>query len=203
MNPIDSFESVWTRCHHLTDLHAYLDKQNPGVLNPEELLRAELAARVAALDLYIHELVAQGMIAIFEGRRQECIGYFRFEISSATLKRIMDAGGRLYLDAVLAFDYEVRKRLGHRSFQKPEKIADGIRMISDVQLWRSVAHYTGVNEDVIKKDLSLIVDRRNRIVHSGDMVPGRSGDPSEINVADLEHVTATIEKVVRAIDRVV
>lgn len=202
MDPIDWFERVWSRCDHLSDLHAYLDGQNPGALRPEELLRAELAARVAALDLYVHEIVAQEMVAIFEGRRSSCSGYLRFDISNSTLSRIVAATPGANVDAVLAFDLDVRGRLEHRSLQKPDKIADAFRLISDVTLWSSVADQLGVNVEVIKTELSLIVDRRNGIVHSGDMLPGNSGEATAISAADVRKVAHTIERVVRAIDTV-
>lgn len=61
MKPIAYFESVWARCDELTAMHAYLANQLTPALRPDELLRAEWVARVSALDLYVHELVAQGI----------------------------------------------------------------------------------------------------------------------------------------------
>lgn len=69
MKPLAHFESVWARCSQISALHAYLAKNVSAVLSPDELLRAEWVARLSALDLYIHELVAQSMVETFEGVR--------------------------------------------------------------------------------------------------------------------------------------
>ena len=60
---------MWNRCDQLSTLHAYLENHVSSIMQPDELLRAEWVARICALDLYIHELVAQKMLAIFDGQR--------------------------------------------------------------------------------------------------------------------------------------
>ena len=60
-------------------------------MSVDELLRAEWVARVSALDLYVHELVAQSMVQIFEGIRNPCPGFYKFNCSSDTLLRIKNA----------------------------------------------------------------------------------------------------------------
>ena len=106
VTPLAQFEAVWSRCAQLSTLHAYLEKNVSGILQPDELLRAEWVARVSALDLYIHELVAQLMLAIFEGRRPASPAYLRFQVSNETLNRIRAAATTS--DASAAFDLYVR-----------------------------------------------------------------------------------------------
>jgi hypothetical protein len=55
----------------------------------------------------------------------------------------------------------------------------------------------------LKKDLSLIVRRRNRIAHEGDLQPTPLREPWPITEADLAVVTVQIEQLVRAMDTVV
>ena len=90
MTPLAQFEAVWSRCSLVSTLHAYLAK-NVSVMQPDELLRAEWVARVSALDLYVHELVAQLMLSVFEGRRPASPAYLRFQVSVETLNRIQAA----------------------------------------------------------------------------------------------------------------
>lgn len=207
MTPIAHFEAVWERCAHLSTLHAYLAKHVSGVLQPDEILRAEWVARISALDLYIHELVAQGMMDVFEGRKSACPGYRRFQVSNEVLDRIRNAGSAS--DSNSAFDLEVREMLGRRSFQEPDKIADGVRLFSEVELWNEVALQFGANPankttvaKNIKRDLSLIVQRRNKIAHEGDLQPSTPREPWAINQSDVAYITDLIEKIVRAIDLV-
>lgn len=208
MTPIAHFEAVWERCAHLSALHAYIASNVSAVLQPDELLRAEWVARVSALDLFIHELVAQRMVEMFEGRRHPCPGYLRFQVSSEVLDRVRNASNAS--DSSAAFDFEVREKLNHRSFQEPEKIADGVRLCSNIELWNNIALELGANPanktmaaKSLKTDLSLVVQRRNKIAHEGDLQPLAPREPWKIKQSDVAYVATLIEKIVRAIDVVV
>ncbi len=207
MTPIASFEAVWNRCAHLSAMHAYLAANVTPALRPDEVLRAEWAARVSALDLYIHELVAQRMLEIFEKARPACPGFLKFKISTETMQRIGAAATPS--DAASAFDLEVRDQLSHRTFQDPDDIADGVRCCSAVELWNEVAIHGGASQQTkvrvaksLKRDLSVIVKRRHQIVHEGDLQPTSPRVPWPISQGDLTRVSEVIERTVRAIDAV-
>lgn len=208
MKPITYFESVWARCEELSAMHAYLANQLTTALNPDELLRAEWVARVSALDLYVHELVSQGMLETFEGKRLPSAAFLRFQISNEVLLRIHAT--TLIDTASSAFDLEVRSRLGLATYQDPEKIAEGIRLISDVPLWNRIASKLGATPatvdkeaKVVKRGLSLIVERRNKIAHEGDLQPSVPRTPWPITQADLQYVASFIRGIVDAIDQII
>ena len=90
----------------LSTLHAYLERNVSGVLQPDELLRAEWVSRVSAIDLYVHEFVTQKMLEIFEGRRPPTAAYLKFQVSTETLNRIRAAV--IPSDASSAFDLFIR-----------------------------------------------------------------------------------------------
>jgi hypothetical protein len=205
MTPIAHFDAVWQRCSQLKVLHTHLASVTTNVLQPDELLRAEWVARVGALDLYVHEKVIQSMTEIFEGRRPPSPSYLRFQLSNETLDRVRGATSKT--DALAAFDLELRGQLGRRTFQFPEDIAEAIRLCSTVELWNEVALRLGAspatkNESAkdLKKDLSLIIHRRNKIAHEGDLQPSLLREPWPITKADLDFVATQIETLVRAID---
>jgi hypothetical protein len=208
VTPIAHFEAVWNRCAQLSALHAYLASNVSGILHPDELLRAEWVARLSALDLYIHELVAQLMLATFEGRRPATPAYLRFQVSNETLDRIRAVGTKS--DAGAAFDLDVRNQLSLLTFQDPEKIADAVRLCSTIELWNEVALKIGASPATkasqaksLKVELSLMVRRRNRIAHEGDLQPSPLREPWPISQSDLALVADRIERLVRAIDSVV
>ena len=96
------------------------------------------------------------------------------------------------------------------TFQDPDKIADAVRLCSTVELWNTVAFHLGATPATqvgkaqdLKKNLSLIVKRRNRIAHEGDLQPSPLRDPWPITQSDLVFVTAHISQIVRAINAVV
>lgn len=209
MTPLDHFEAVWARCDEMAALHAYLAANLVKALRPDELLRSEWVARVSALDLYVHELVAQRMAEIFAGTLLKPAGFANFLVTTETMDRIRNAATAL--DASAAFDLEVRRQLCMLTYQAPVKIADGIRLCSSVELWNEVALSFGatpLNKEAtakgIKIQLAAIVDRRNKIAHEGDLQPKAIPiEPWPISQADLGVVRAALERIVRAIDAVV
>lgn len=201
MTPLQIFDAAWNRCDELKSLHAYLAVNLTHALTPDELLRAEWVARVSALDLYVHELVCQGMVASFTGAKNQSSGFKRFQISNDVMHRIRTASTAT--DAAAAFDLEVRTRLGFQSYQDPDKIADGIRLISDIELWNELALAAGstvaAKKDTaksMKRTLSAIVSRRNKIAHEGDLQSTVPRIPYVIDVVDLSVVATEISTLV-------
>ena len=110
-------------------------------------------------------------------------------------------------NAGIIFDREVRRQLSFVTYQYPERIADGIRMCSDVELWGDIAlHQSGSlsNKDEcakkLKKTLCAIVDRRNKIAHEGDMQPMAPKAPWPISQKDLMAVSEFIKKLVDSME---
>jgi hypothetical protein len=201
MAPKDYFDEVWRRADLFATLYAYVLNNVAAVIQPDELLRAEWAMRVSALDLYVHEVVAQNLLRIFQGARPICPGYSKLQISSDTLMRIHSNGPGLASDT--AFDLEIRTRLSRVTYQFPDDIADGVRMVSPIELWNEIALHHGAAPAVLKNEagilkgaLTQIVNRRNKIVHEGDLQPAMPRIPWPISRADVEHVKTTIECIV-------
>ena len=208
MTPIQHFEVVWRRCDQLSTLHGYVSRNVLAVLSPDELLRAEWVIRVSALDLYVHELIAQKMRSVFEGARLPSPGYQSFQITNEASHRIRSAATES--DAATAFELYVREKLGRNTYQYPDDIADGIRLCSTAELWNEIAMTLGATSSTktaqaksLKIDLSLIVTRRNKIAHEGDLQPTALREPWPISAADLLFVATKIEDVVRAIDSII
>lgn len=208
MTPIQYFGDVWDRANVFAALHAYIAMNVAPVLQPDELLRAEWAMRVSALDLYVHEVVAQNLLQIFQGLRPVCPGYSKLKISSDTLMRIYEHGPGI--ESETAFDLEVRTQLARITYQFPDDIADGIRMVSSVELWNEIAKHQGATGAGVKTfaaglklQLRQIIDRRNKIVHEGDLQPGIPRRPWPISRDDLDAVKATIGSIVSGIDAIV
>jgi hypothetical protein len=206
-SPRDLFDDAWRRCDMLSVMYAYLSSTTTKALHSEEILRAEWVARVAALDLYVHELVSQRMVEIFDGRRAATDAYMKFLLPNETLQRIRVAPTAD--DAISAFDLEVRRQLSFVTYQSHESIANGIRMVSSVELWNGVAAHLGYPPATVAKkakalrgQLSMIVERRNKIAHEGDMQPSAPRLPWPISQADMQTVSSFILEIVGAIDAI-
>ncbi len=98
---------------------------------------------------------------------------------------------------------EIRAQLGYQSFQRPDKIADAVRMISDKRLWEEVANQIGISERDVKQQVIAIVERRDKIAHEADIDPsygiGNRWPIDEILVNDAVNF---IESVVEAIHKI-
>jgi hypothetical protein len=147
------------------------------------------------------------MLAIFEGRLPASPAYLRFEVSNETLNRIRAAATPS--DASAAFDLYGRTYLSRITFQAPDDIASGVRLCSTIELWPEVALRLGATPatrtdqaNSLKTQLSLVVQRRNRIAHEGDLQQPHPREPWPISRVDLTVVAVLIEKLVRAIDAV-
>jgi hypothetical protein len=137
-----------------------------------------------------------------------CPGFARLQVSSDALMRIQEA--TTAADRSTAFDLEVRTKLGRITYQYPDDIADGVRLISPCKLWNEVALEMGAPAanvaaatESLKKRLSLIVERRNKIVHEGDLQPIIPRTPWPISRVDVSDVATFIDEIVLAINRVV
>lgn len=205
MTPRAHFNAVWSRCDSLSAMHAFMANHATAVLPADEVLRAEWVARVSALDLYVHELVSQRMLLAFEGAIPKTPQFQAFQLPLETIERIRAAQSPAAASA--AFDLEVRRQLAFVTYQDPEKIADGIRLCSSVELWNAVSLHQGANQATkiakakqIKSQLRAIVDRRNKIAHEGDLQPTMPITGWPITQADLAQVANFIDRLVTSMD---
>ncbi|TAO05406.1 MAG: hypothetical protein EYR95_02190 [Phormidium sp. SL48-SHIP] len=104
------------------------------------------------------------------------------------------------LGDTLWLELEIRQRLGYQSFQHPDKIAEAIRLISNKPLWQDVGESWGRSHQEIKKQLSLIVERRNKIAHEADINPTYEiGTRWEINEELVLEAVDFLQKLVETI----
>ena len=155
---------------------------------------------VSALDLYVHEVVRLGMLECFRAQRARTDAFDRFQVTlGSTIQAISIPGSDVWLDE------QIRDRLGHRTFQQPEDIAEAIRYISNVELWNSVALQLQSTSKDVRDRLRLVVDRRNKIVHEADSNPtyGQIGILWPLNATQADDAVAFIESVAESVHTVV
>ena len=81
----------------------------------------------------------------------------------------------------------------YMSFQSPDKISQAFRLISPIDLWSELEIQLDNPKKDLKKQLSLIVDRRNKIVHEGDLSPTFPRRPWTISTGDALQAREFIE----------
>jgi hypothetical protein len=98
-----------------------------------------------------------------------------------------------------SIEAEIRSKHGFVSFQHPDKIAEAVRLFSDVKLWEQVAEHLGTTAKEIKTSLLLIGDRRNKIAHEADIDPSFPGQRWPIDSVLVEDTLDKLEAIARAI----
>ena len=163
---IDQFRVNLVRVRNLDHVAGALDSQTAQALDLSDILRSEFVLAVSALDYFVHEVARLGMIEAYRGEREKTRGFLQFQISmESALSGIAESPSEEWLDD------EIKFRNGHRAFQNPDRIAEALRLVSDVPIWREVAGRMGMSPQEARERLSVIVDRRNRIAHEADVAP--------------------------------
>jgi len=178
---IDQFRSNIERVRALGALHDALKKQITVVMDLSDLLRAELVLAVSALDQFVHEVVRIGMLEVHRGARPPTDAFLRFGVSMENVRKAnSNPGTEDWLED------EIRDRHRWQSFQSPDKIADALRLVTDLRMWEIIAAKVGETPTDLKNRLSLVIDRRNKIAHEADIDPtfGRRWPIDPILVGD-------------------
>lgn len=179
------------RVQHLDGLYCALQSMTTSAIDSSDLLRAQVVLAVSALDFYIHEVTVAGMLEVLKGERLSTGAFDKYRVSVGAM-----LGGR-HSQTFDWFESDVREKHSFLSFQQPDKIADAIRLFSDVRLWDAVSEKMA--DKTVKDRLRLIVDRRNKIAHEADISPSYPGERWPITQGDVAEIRIFIGAVVEAI----
>jgi hypothetical protein len=88
------------------------------------------------------------------------------DVSLSSALELRDANS---VDAILIFRRILSECIRYKSFQHPDKIADGLSYVwAEKHKWQYIAGVLGVPIDYLKGTMESIVDRRNLIAHNAD-----------------------------------
>lgn len=194
---IDTFGIAIRRVHELGGLFSAVTRLTTSAVDPTDLLRSQIVLAVSALDHLVHELAVAGMLEIYDGVRQPTPAFQRFSVPLGA----HSTAAQLQLSRT-SFEAAVRDRHSYLSFQRPDKIADAIRLFSTQPLWDGISQLLSEDVATIKSRLNLAVDRRNKIAHEADMDPSYPGARWPISPRDVDGVTASIDEIGNAIYQV-
>lgn len=139
-----------------------------------DLYRSAIMQSVSAFDHYIHEEIRLRILDLFKQDRSQWPA--KLSTFPVPLGVVGDVSAGTVRESWLS--EEIRLQHGHLSYQHPDKIADGLRLISDTPAWETIAGKLGITSQgrqtagkVLKRRWQLIIDRRNLIVHESDLDP--------------------------------
>lgn len=189
---IGTFRECIERVRHLGGLHSALNKLTTNAIETTDILRAQIVMAVSAFDYYIHETVVIGMLEQFKDQRSKTSSFSNFKIPAELLFNSESK-------TINRLEAEIRDRHSFLSFQQPDKVADAIRIISDIKLWQEIGKTINKNDKEIKDQLKLIIDRRNKIAHEADVDPSYPGARWPITEHDIEYAINLLSSIAESI----
>ena len=175
-----------------------------------DLLRAALASIVGALDRYCHELILSRIVPALNAPNDEWpkgLQHLRLPMPSVKAA-VLHARNPKSRPMNLVKD-AIRELLHRDTLQRPDDIERALSMIGVSKLWVKVLRRKPELADNIrelKRHLNLVVTRRNRIVHEGDIKRKKRGGKVEFQDIRREEVANEVRwifELIRAVDSVV
>lgn len=185
-------------------LASALANTTSGAMDLSDVHRAAFVQGVSAFDTFVHDEVRVRILDIFALGSPMPKALQKFRVSLASVQIAAGGSGLGWLET------EIREQHALLSFQKPEKVADAVRLVSDVQLWKALACHLGqgplggeTGDQILKRRLTLIADRRNTIVHQSDLDPTPPGDVLyPMAQATVEDALVFLDQIARGIQAV-
>ena len=180
------------RVRDLHALHQSLAQMLTTAVDLSDMLRAEIVLAVSAFDFFLHDLTRLGMLECYRNKRPRTDAFRRFQVPMETAEGLTEQ----------VLEAEIRAKHSYLSFQHPDRIADAVRLFSTAELWNSVAVKFGVSAKKIRADLTLVIDRRNKIAHEADLDPSYPGQRWPIDRVQVEYACNLLENIAKVIREV-
>jgi len=175
-----------------------------------DLRRSALVMAVAAVDSYMHWLVYQ-RISIVRGKGDIPKALQKLDIPFKALGSLADTAIRARqqdknIRPWVQVKDVVQKRLLRETFQSYEQIGDAFSMAGVDHGWSRTAKKLGIKTEEIKARLNKLINRRNQIVHEGDITRSLRPRRLKYNKVKSNSVTSNVnwvEKLIAAIEKVI
>lgn len=143
--------------------------------NMDDLLRSALALGVSALDRYVHERVVKNIIKALSSkglcRRQQDLSIPAVVALEAATRIRRAAKDNKQARAANEIRNRIQEDLHIRPFQSWRQIEEAFELIGVKGLKGTLqSGYAVGSFEPIERQLNSIVDRRNKIVHEGDLL---------------------------------
>ena len=181
MNRCQNFGREISRSRDLVGLAEKLRALMGHSLECYDLLRSAIVLAVSAVDKYMHDLLVDNLVQVFLGKRESSRGISSLRVPvNMTLE--IHPGSNVY-EREVVYRCKVSEVLSRITCQRADDIGDGLKLICDDPFW-STFYGKGTGAENMKRELNLIVTRRNKIVHESDVADPNLGDKWPID-ADL------------------
>ncbi len=202
-----SFEANIEYARKLIRAGESLQGLQPGALDITDLYRAAWVQAVSATDHWLHEELFRRVEELAADPDADLPAQLqRFELPLSVIEAVR-RGDRTMSDAVLHY---VRAKWAFASMHSPRKIAEAYKLVSDIDLWQTVAmrlndwnqHRTNFSSQTVRKRFSTVIERRNKIAHHADLEDGDLKQRRPLTAAGANDAVDWLERVVLAVAKV-
>jgi hypothetical protein len=158
------FDSHLEECREAIALYEHFEKTS--IYRADFNLRFVWIAAVSALDHYVSQLILERATKAYANNEALTAKLLSDGVS---LSSALELRGANSVDAILIFRRILSECIRYKSFQHPDKIADGLSYVwAEKHKWQYIAGVLGISLDHLKGTMENIVDRRNLIAHNAD-----------------------------------
>jgi hypothetical protein len=176
-SPLELFNKNIESIRKLSEIYNLIVSNNVvKKIDAEEILRAEIVLVVSAFDTFMHDLVREKIVNSFFEDSYEEIDFTKVDVTGECLKKIFEA--KTSNEKKIILTEEIRRLHSLNSYQSPKSVEYAIGILNIKKIWsklaekfQSIPKYSVYNGENIKRELSLIIDRRNKIAHESDYNP--------------------------------
>ncbi len=132
----------------------------------DEILRSQVVLIVSSFDTFIHDCVRVKIINIFVDKKDLSTLLSSYSIDFCHLM-VLDTLDSIQ-DKINYLDGAIRDKNAKDSYQSPKSIEYASGLMNITKIWAKLSDIMHEPAKDIKDKLSLIIDRRNKIVHESD-----------------------------------
>ena len=176
-----------SRTRDLIGLGQSIGAMTSGVVDASDVYRAALTQSVAALDALFHGVVEDRLVDIVMGRLPAPEKSEKFGLTPGQVAAVMSEPTEALLESrARSF---VAQRLASETFQTPDQIGAALAAAGVPKVWKRAFSDT----EAVRRNLRLIVVRRNQIVHQCDRDKLRRAVVLPLDADDALYAVATVE----------
>ncbi|MEQ9207453.1 MAG: HEPN domain-containing protein [Phycisphaerales bacterium] len=167
-----------------------------------DLQRASLVMQVSAMDAYFHSKILSYVVRCSKREKGFPAALAKKAFRLDFVADLLSSTTRRPWSKI---QHSLKKSMGYQSLQQPGKIADGLSLIGVENFWSQVSAKMNQNEKTVKNQLVSVVDRRNKIVHEGDLYSSKKsrGKDRPLSPRYVEDSNAFIIQLINASDFVI
>ncbi|MDR0952732.1 MAG: hypothetical protein LBM71_00870 [Elusimicrobiota bacterium] len=150
-------------------IYQYLKQNNFNAIDYSDLLRFQWVQVISALDKFMHDLILAGITNVYLKKRPITPALKSFKATNLHNIIVDFDSSKSESERLSSLQQLIIEANSFKSFQKPEKIAEGLACIwEEAQKWQKISAQMKRDERQVKTELSNISTRRDQIVHESD-----------------------------------